>query len=162
MLIVATPDKAVAEVVDLLASAYGLSLYLANSSSSEDVRRARPAGDLTETEKQTLAALAEAGGRATVAALSDRVGIEPTALNNRLAKLDSKGYVYRYRRPRSVGDIYLDPRVRTESEGATPSREALRAHGIETDPYDRSPLMLEGEAAERAAEIFRRRSRGRS
>jgi DNA-binding Lrp family transcriptional regulator len=160
MLVVATPDKAVAEVIDLLAGAYGLSLYLAESSSSEDIRRARPAGDLTATEKQTLAALAAAGGRATVAALSERVGIEPTAVNNRLAKLDSKGYIYRYRRPRRVGDLYLDPRVPSEAEGAMPSREALRAHGIETNPYDRSPLKLEGEAAQRAAEIIRRRTRG--
>ena len=156
-LVVATPDPAVAEFIDLLAGAHGLALYVSVSSDAEDVRRARPAGELTETEQHTLAALASLGGRATVAALSERVGAEPTAINNRLTKLNEKGYLYRYRRPRRVGDVYLDPRIPNESHPAKPSGDVLREHGINPDLYDVAPLKLEGDAAERAAEIARRR-----
>jgi DNA-binding transcriptional ArsR family regulator len=156
-LVVATPDPAVAEFIDLLAGAHGLALYVSVSSSAEDVQRARPAGELTETEHLTLDALASLGGRATVSALSERVGAEPTAINNRLTKLNEKGYLYRYRRPRRVGDIYLDPRTPSEDHPATPSRDVLQEHGINTDLYDVAPLRLEGDAAKRAAEIARRR-----
>jgi DNA-binding Lrp family transcriptional regulator len=163
-LILATPDDAVAEVVDLLASAHGLPIFLARSSSPEDVARARPAGDLTTTDHQTLEGLAAAGGLATVADLAGRFGIEPTAVNNRLANLDRKGYLYRYHRPRRSGDVYLDPRAPFDigAYGAPPSREALKAAGIETDPYDRSALRLEGEAAQRAAELLGAREKHRS
>jgi hypothetical protein len=163
-LILATPDDAVAEVVDLLAGAHGLPIFLARSSSPEDVARARPAGDLTATEHQTLRELAAAGGLATVADLAGRFGIEPTAVNNRLTNLDRKGYVYRYHRTRRSGDLYLDPRAPfdTEGHGAVPTRDALQAAGIWSDPYDRSPLRLEGDAAERAADILETSKKNRS
>jgi hypothetical protein len=151
-LIVATPNEAIAEFVGLLAGAHGFPIYLAASSSGDDVARARPAGGLTETEQQTLHELWDSGGWATVADLAGRFGIETTAVNNRLTNLDRKGYIHRYRRPRRYGDIYLDPRA------PVPTRDALRAHGITTDPYDRSPLRLDGQAAARAAEILKRRA----
>jgi hypothetical protein len=158
-LVVATPDQAVAEFIDLLAGAHGLALYVAVSSSPEDVQHARPAGELTETEHHTLDALASLGGRATVSALSGLVGAEPTAINNRLSKLNDKGYLYRYRRPRRVGDIYLDPRSLNEDPAAPQARDVLREHGINADLYDVAPLKLEGDAAVRAAEIAQRRRR---
>lgn len=161
-LIVATPDPAVAEMVDLLAGAHGLSLYLAVSSNEEDVRDAKPAGDLTLTEQQTLSGLMAFGGRATVASFADHLGIEPTAVNNRFANLDRKGYIHRHKRARRAGDVYFDPRLAQDDRLATPPRTALREHGVETDPYDRSPLRLEGDAAERAADILTRRSRSNS
>lgn len=44
---------------------------------------------------------------------------------------------------------------------APPLRKALRDAGISTDPYDRSHLILEGEAAKRAAEIVKRRTKSK-
>jgi hypothetical protein len=161
-LIVATGDPAVAEMVDLLAGAYGLSLYLAKSSEEEDVRNAKPAGDLTETERQTLAGLSELGGRATVASFAGHAGIEHTAVNNRFSNLERKGYIHRQKRARRSGDVYFDPRQGPEDRLATPTREVLREHGVVADPYDRSPLQLEGEAAERAAEILKNRRSNKS
>ena len=156
-LIVATPDEAVAELTDLLAGAHNLPIFLAASPDPEDVARARPAG-LTVTEHQTLDELAAAGGLATVANLASRFGIEPTAVNNRLANLDRKGYVYRYQRSRRAGDVYMDPRAQfNNGPGMTPDREALLAAGITTDPYDRTPLRLEDEAARRASELLAKR-----
>jgi hypothetical protein len=162
-LVVATPDDAVAEVADFFAKSHGFAIFLAKSSSPEDVARARPAGDLTVTEHQTLEALSAAGGLATVADVALHFGIEPTAANNRLASLDRKGYVYRYKRPRRSGDVYLDPRapIGIGSEEAAPPRAALEENGISTNPYDTSPLRLEGDAARRAAEILMRRTQSR-
>jgi DNA-binding Lrp family transcriptional regulator len=157
-LILATPDVALAKMIELLAGAYELPLYIAASSDEKDIQTARPVGQLTTTDRETLAELMALGGRATVASLAERIGIEPTAVNNRLANLDRKGYLYRYPRPRRTGDVYVDPRLIPEDRLVSPSTEALRAHGISTDPYDRSPIRLHGDAAKRAAELVEKRT----
>lgn len=168
-LVVAAADEADAEVIDLLADRYDFPLFLARSSRPEDVEDARPAGDLTGADVETLEVLRDAGGGATVAALAGVFGLGATALNNRLLNLDRKGYVYRLRRSKRSGDLYVDPRVDSGelfkhgggSEDVPPARSALLAAGIRSNPYDRSRLILEGDAAERAAEILRRRGKAK-
>jgi DNA-binding transcriptional ArsR family regulator len=167
-LVIAAPAEADLEIINLLAQQYDFPLFLAASSRVEDVEEARPAGTLTTAEMETLDDLRSTGGSLTASALSSAVGIGVTAMSNRLSNLERNGYLYRVKRGGRTGDLYVDPRVDPSplimsgaaSEDVQPMRSALLAAGIDGDPYDRSRLVLEGEAAERAAEILRRR-RGR-
>lgn len=163
-LVIATPDRAVAEIVSLLAREHELPLFLATSSSPADVARGEPAGDLTRTELDTLEELGSLGGGTTVASLAEAFNIEPTAAHNRLVNLTRKGYVYRLHRGRRRGDLFMDPRSTMtwdwlDLEEPAPMRAALTDAGIDSDPYDRSPVRLEGDAADRAVEILRRRGK---
>jgi hypothetical protein len=163
-IVIATADEADAEVIDLLAQQYDFPLFIARSSRSEDVEAARPAGELTGTEHETLEFLRQIGG-ITGPAFAGASGLRATAASNRLVNLERKGYVYRLKRGGRTGDVYVDPRTSpdqlvnqwSQSDDVPPMRSALLAAGIHSDPYDRTPLALEGEAAERAAEILRRR-----
>jgi hypothetical protein len=168
--IVAAPDAAVAEMIGLIADEYGLPLFIATSSRPQDVANATPAGDLTQAERDTLEELRTVGGSATVAALAGVIGLAPAAVNNRLSGLEKKGYIHRLPRGRRYGDVFVDPRAPAGDEGLVanalypdvpPPRTALLKSGIRTDPYRRPRIDLEGEAADRAAEIIRRR-RGES
>jgi DNA-binding MarR family transcriptional regulator len=144
-----------------------LPLFLARSSRPEDIEQAEPLGDLTRGERDTLDELRGVGGGATVAALAGAIGIAASAANNRLTNLERKGYLYRLKRARSFGDIYVDPRASAEEllfggaeqSDVPPPRSALLEAGIRSNPYDRSRIDLTGEAAERAAEILRRRGK---
>jgi hypothetical protein len=140
-LIIATPDDAVREAIALLAREHELPIFVAHSAEPTDVFEARAAGDLTETERQTLEQLRRLGGQATVSVLADSLHLEPSAAHNRLVNVERKGYIFRVERGRREGDLFVDPR--------TPA-----------DPFGRAPLMLEGDAGARAAEIVRER-RGR-
>ena len=169
-LVIASADEADLEVIKLLAENYDFPLFLARSSRPEDVENAHPAGDLTSADIETLEVLRDAGGGgATVAALAGVVGLGATALNNRLTNLDKKGYVYRMERSKRAGDLYVDPRADAgqmlirglANDDVPPTRTALLTAGIRSNPYDRSRLILEGEAAERAAEILRRRGKAK-
>jgi hypothetical protein len=161
--VIAAADPADAEVIALLAREYELPLFVSSSAEPEDVARARPVGALTPTDVETLDELGRIGGAATVAVFAGHFGLELTAANNRLAGLARKGYVYRLDRSRRSGDLFLDPRRTmgaTWLEDQTPApRDALLNAGITSDPYETSPLRLEGAAAEHAAEILKRRGR---
>jgi DNA-binding CsgD family transcriptional regulator len=157
-LIIATTDLALAELIGLLADTYELPLYIAKSSEERHVSEAMPAGSLTPTERDTLATVIALGGRTTAVSLAEQIGIEPTAVNNRLANIYRKGYLYRYERPRRMGDVYIDPRMTPEAAQMDPHADTSRGHEAETDPYGRSPLRLEGDAARRAAELVETRT----
>jgi hypothetical protein len=161
-LVIAARDEGVAEIIDLLALNYELPLFIARSIASEDVTRARPAGNLTSTERGTLNDLIGAGGWSTVSAMSARIGLESSAATNRLVGLERKGYLYRMARNRRAGDIFVDPRADMQTLpfdeiGNASLRSVLIDHGVTVDPYDRTPVDLESDAAERAAEIIQRR-----
>lgn len=163
-LVLVTDDLATREFLELLARRYELPLFAATS--IDDVDHADPLGELTASEARTLNEIADAGWQVTVSGLARLVGIEPTAANNRLVNLERKGYVYRFTRHRRQGDLFVDPRVpRTVmfevDREAPPMTAALARAGIATNPYDTRPLRLEGEAAEHAAEILRRRGKAR-
>jgi hypothetical protein len=164
-LVIAASDPDDAEVIALFAREHELPLFVSASAEPDDVARARPVGALTPTDVETLDELGRIGGQATVAVLAGHFGLELTAANNRLVGLARKGYVYRLDRNRRNGDLFLDPR---RTLGATwlddqvpAPRDALLNSGITSDPYDTSPLQLQGDAAEHAAEILRRRGRAR-
>jgi hypothetical protein len=162
-LVVATEDDAVAEFVGLLAREHELPLFVARSSAAEDVALARPVGDLTAAERDTLQQLHGLGGVASVAWFAQVAGMEPSAATNRLVNLHRKGYVHRLPRNRRQGDLFFDPRASTDvipvAEPSPMMREALQAQGIDSDPYDTSRVVLEGESAQRAAEILKRRGK---
>jgi DNA-binding MarR family transcriptional regulator len=162
--VIATSDAAIAEMIELLAREHELPLFLADSPADADVREARAVGPLTQVELETLNELHAIGGGATVAALAGAIGMKASAINNRLSSLERKGYLYRIQRDRRRGDFFVDPRVSDSDvtldavyrRDVSPRKMALLEHGIRSDPYDRSKLVLHGEAAERAAEILRR------
>jgi DNA-binding MarR family transcriptional regulator len=164
----ATSENATAELLGLIARQYRLPLFLAASSKPADVAQAVPTGDLTETDLSTLADIQQIGTAVTVSRLAAQIGLEQTAANNRLASLSGKGYVFRISRSRREGDLYLDPRMSLDqtfdqlSRSASPGlREALLSKGIDTDPYDTSPLLLsDTEAAELRAMLDRRQANG--
>jgi hypothetical protein len=153
--------------VGLLARQHELPLFVAKSSRPEDVEEAVPAGSLTPTESDTLEELHAVGGGATAAAFAGAYGLAPNTANNRLLNLERKGYLYRLHGSRREGDLYVDPRAPAPDvviaaaydTETPPPRDALLSKGIRADPYDRSRLQLEGDAAERAAEILRRRGK---
>lgn len=163
-LVLVSSDDATRELIALLADKYDLPVFIASSTDSEDVESAAPVGKLTPADLETLAELRGAGWSSTVSALASHIGIEPTAANNRLVNLEKKGYVYRLHRGRREGDLFVDPRSPMDApfvgfdddNDVPPLATALRKHGIRSNPHDRSRLTLEGEAAERAAEILRR------
>ena len=145
----AIPERDTAELVGLIAKQYQLPLYMAKSPEPIDVAQAIPTGDLTETERNTLEHMQRLGSTVTVSRLASQIGIEQTALNNRLSGLNGKGYIYRFPRSRRDGDLYLDPRVpidRSFDELSALSnpvlREALLANDVAVDPYDHSPLVV--------------------
>jgi hypothetical protein len=161
-LVIAVRDEATSELIDLLAKHYDLPIFLAKSTSVNDVASARPGGTLTTTEHETLVELMRSGGWSTVSSLSSQFGLENSATTNRLVGLERKGYLFRIARNRRSGDYFVDPRVDMQElpmEELTrpPFREALLNRGITFDPYDRSPITLEGDEAKRAEEILSRR-----
>lgn len=160
-LVFVVSNPALAEFVRLVARANRFPFYIATSKS--DLASAQPVGDLTAAEEQTLEVLRQLGGRATAAELGRVVGLTASAATNRLSLLDQKGYLTRVRRHRRQGDEYVDPRASTppmaelRNRAIKPVGAALRAAGITTDPWSMDPITLQGEDAERAVEILRRR-----
>lgn len=157
-LVIAGIDSDTAEVVGLLAEHHELPLFIATSARPEDVDDATPAERFSPTEEQTIAALKNLGGAATVAGLAGAVGVGVTAMNNRLTNLEKRKYVYRLRRGRQRGDVFVDPRITpTElllSQDLLPQRTALLEAGIATDIYDRTPIVLSGRPADRVKELL--------
>ncbi|HEY2053442.1 MAG TPA: MarR family transcriptional regulator [Solirubrobacterales bacterium] len=162
-LVVVASDPALLEQAGLLAREHQVPVFLASSSEPVEVEEASPAGDLTQAEAETLNQLRQLGGVATVSRLADVMHLEPSATTNRLVNVERKGYVHRVKRGRKEGDLFIDPRTRRQSlagSGLDPDqprmREALLDEGIHSNPYDRSRIRLEGDAAKRAQEIIRR------
>jgi hypothetical protein len=159
-LVIVASDPAVLEQAALLAREHRLPIFLASSREPADVEEALPAGDLTQSERETLNYLQQLGGMATVSRLAEAMSLEANAATNRLVNVERKGYIHRIKRGRQVGDLFVDPRTR---------RQALVAGDLEREqsqavtspkapsPFDRSPLNLQGEAARRAQEIIRHR-----
>ena len=158
----ATPDVALQRAIVALANRHSFPFFIARSGQPDDVKDALPAAELTSAEMETLEEIARLGGHATAADLASSLSLEPPAVNNRLTNLTRRGLIYRVERNRRQGAEYVDPRHLDASvfltHAARPEmRSALRSAGIDTDPYDTTPVVLEGEAAERAAELLRRR-----
>jgi hypothetical protein len=161
--VIRTAREALSEIIGLLAQAYDFPMYVTHD--PDDVWGAWPTGDVTTSEVETLNQLRSLGGRASAAELAGSLGIAANAANNRLAGLERKGYIFRQHRGRREGDEYLDPRADLPDVdllrryAPKPMRSALLASGIDSDPYDTSDVLLEGESGERAAEILRRREK---
>jgi hypothetical protein len=101
-------DPVTQNFVGMIAAAHDLALYV--TFSPENVLSARPVGNLTPTEYQTLNVLAAMGGTTTAAGLAQRLEIDQTTAGNRLVGLARKGFIQRLPRPRPGGDLFIDPR----------------------------------------------------
>ena len=105
VLVVATSQPAVARVVDMLAGALDVTLYVAPSVDRLD--EAEPVGRVTPIERESLSTLRALGGRVTASRFADAAAIEVTTAGNRLTKLANRGYVNRISRSRRDGDEYV-------------------------------------------------------
>lgn len=108
-LIVCTQDDAVRTVVQALAQAHDLPIFLARS--PRELDDAEPSGSLTPTERETLGVLHSLGGRTTISTFANATGLESNAATNRLVNILNKGFVQRVERPRRQGQLFLDPRA---------------------------------------------------
>lgn len=105
VLVVATRQQSVARIVEMVALTEDLPMYLTPDASK--LSQAQPAGRLTETERESLAALSRLGGRVTASQFASAAALEITAAGNRLSNLARRGYVFRIPRSRREGDEYL-------------------------------------------------------
>lgn len=114
--VLATPDRGIQDAVAAFATHYELPLWIADS--RFDVANARPAVALTTTDRDTLTAVGQLGGRVTAAGLAEFSDLEKTAAGNRLAAAEKRGLLFRVRGSGPVGDMYLDPRAAAPAEQA--------------------------------------------
>lgn len=105
VLVVATTQPAVARVVDMLARALDVTLFV--TPSADRLEEAEPVGRVTPVELESLSTLRVLGGRVTASRFADAASIEVTAAGNRLTKLANRGYVNRISRSRRDGDEYV-------------------------------------------------------
>lgn len=157
-IVVVTSDRHVRMMIGLLAREHGFPMFVADS--MEDVDRAEPVGDLTRGEAETFDDLGKFGGMVTIANYAKASGLETTAANNRLVNLERKGFVFRVHRPRTEGDLFVDPRIDTETTLAEVSPTAvLQSAGIGFDPHDTSTLVLTGDEAARVRALLANRQK---
>lgn len=156
-LVVASSDDATRQIVSLLSMSNELAVFVSTSTDPDDVARAEPAGDITAGERNALDEIGHLGGQTTAALLATVVGVEANAMMNRLVNLEKKGYVYRFKRDRRAGDLFVDPRQRPDTQpvGSIPTdanlqREALLRAGITFDPYAGHTDLTREEAEELA------------
>ena len=112
-LVISTADLGVGDFIRYMSQAHQLSLYVAPSPFY--LGEAIPAGDLTNTERDTLDTIVGLGGQVTASTLASTEGLNPSAASNRLANLDRKGYLVRRPRGRRKGDVYVEPRSSTSA-----------------------------------------------
>jgi hypothetical protein len=105
VLVVATSQPAVARVVDMLATALDITVYV--SPAADRLDDAKPVGKVTPVERESLSTLRALGGRVTASRFADAAAIEVTTAGNRLTKLANRGYVNRISRSRRDGDEYF-------------------------------------------------------
>jgi hypothetical protein len=105
VVVVATDQSSVVRVVQMVAAADDLPLYVMPSGGNLSL--ARPTGRLTPTEADSLMLLARLGGEVTANRFAHEASLELTAAGNRLAGLAKRGYVLRVPRSRRDGDLYV-------------------------------------------------------
>jgi hypothetical protein len=164
-LVIVSADPATREIVQSLAITHDLAIFVAEGPDLDSIREASPAGDITRTEWETLDHLRQSGRPMTVSSLALQLGMEATAVSNRLTNLERKGYLYRVTRNRRAGDFFFDPRIPNDSISWSDFEDLASQRGnlasTKADPYASGPLFLTGEAAATAAEILARRSNRR-
>lgn len=129
MVVVATPDEAVRNVLRALAAANDVPLWLAPSADVPWL--AEPALPLSAAEQETLELVGALGGRVTVSTVAQASGLDHTAAGNRLAGLDRRNLLFRLERAPRHGHLYLDPRAGRPTGSPTAGRSpvgGLAAH----------------------------------
>lgn len=124
VVVVATDQPSVVRVVQMVAAADELPLYVMPTGG--DLSLARPAGRLTPTEADSLTLLARLGGEVTANRFAQEASLELTAAGNRLASLAKRGYVLRVPRSRRDGDLYVGLPGHPTARSTAPYRAAER------------------------------------
>lgn len=120
---VISADEAVLSYVSYLAKEHGVPLFVSTSTVAPE-QSARPVGELTPGDVETLERVRALGGRVTSAELAKETGLEPAAAGNRLSNVEKKGYLFRLQRPRNQGDLFVDPRHVGDVPETTSTTEA--------------------------------------
>lgn len=128
MVLVATPDQAVRDVLRALAAAHDVPLWLTPSADAPWL--AEPALALSAAEQETLEVVGALGGRVTVAAVANASGLDHTAAGNRLAGLDRRHLLFRLARAPRHGHVYLDPRAARPAGSPTSSPQANESAAV--------------------------------
>jgi hypothetical protein len=118
-----------------------LAPYLPPTAHQMGLPAAEPAGSLTPSDQETLAAISEMGGRVRASQVAKRLGIQLTAANNRLSSLHRKGYIHRVDRPGRDGDEFVDPRFPRIQESLDNILDALRGQ-LAPDAFARTEQTL--------------------
>jgi hypothetical protein len=121
VVVVATPDQAVRDVLRALAAAHEVPLWL--TASAESPWLAEPALPLSPAEEETLELVSALGGRVTVSSVAQASGLDHTAAGNRLAGLDRRHLLFKLARAPRHGHLYLDPRAGRPASSPTASAQ---------------------------------------
>jgi hypothetical protein len=104
-----------------------LAPYLPPAANQTGLPSAEPAGPLTPSDQETLAAISGMGGRVRASQVAKRLGIQLTAASNRLSSLHKKGYILRSPKAGRDGDEFVDPRFPSLQESLDTILTALRS-----------------------------------
>jgi predicted transcriptional regulator len=110
-IVVSTQDASVRRYVEMVAAQENLPIYVSPSTTSFALIQAKPGARLTETERETLRSVMELGGVIDARALANALKLRHTTAVNRLNSLESKGLLFRRRRPGRRTDLYVDYRI---------------------------------------------------
>jgi len=124
---VISTDDAVLSFVSYLAKEHGVPMFVSTSTVAPE-QSARPVGELTPGDVETLERVRALGGRVTSAQLAAATGLEAAAAGNRLSNVEKKGFLFRLQRPRNQGDLFVDPRNVADAPQPTPTTEVAAVY----------------------------------
>lgn len=149
-LAISTGNAGLRRMIEALAAREHVAIYVSSSAEPEMLARAEPTAVLSATERETLQAVVEMGGRVTAADIARRLGLTRTAATNRLVAVVSKGALKRQSRPGREGDMFIDPRfpspTRTVNQMLDAAREVLPPEDYaRTEKLLRRTIVTQGE-----------------
>lgn len=130
-IVVSTQDPAVRRYVEMRAMAEDVPLYLSESTTNFSLVQAEPAAPVNATERETLRAVMDAGGRASAKEVADRLEIGHTAAANRLGALVERRLLYRQRTPGRRPDLFVDRRAAAVEYGQQNLQATLELEQIQ-------------------------------
>lgn len=109
-IVVSSQSPAIRRWVELWAAAEALPIYISESTTSFALIQARPAMQLSATERATLTSVLDHGGYVSAPELARELHLNVSAVINRLTALERKGLLRREPRAGRQADVYMDYR----------------------------------------------------
>jgi DNA-binding MarR family transcriptional regulator len=123
--VVSSQSPAIRRWVELWAAAEALPIYISESTTSFALIQAKPAMQLSATERTTLTSVLDCGGVTSAPALARQLRLSVSAVLNRLNALERKGLLRREPQAGRQPDVYMDYR----SAGIDYANETMEAGG---------------------------------